>query len=306
MADEQLEKREPQAPPKDPVADRSMSGLLMVFSIFLIVTLIWALYDEVYGQRPWKAYQKDFVQLYSKYLEKIKPSQKEQEQTIRDSDDYRKLDDAAKAADGEAAPRLKEIQARVDIIDRQLADISPQFQDLRARVAALQYKEDTTDSDSAKASIRKQIEDVKARPLGVEIHKDASSDQADEKQMNFGQLQDMYNGLQNEKGQLISETIEVGKKSSDLKKERDAYFQQHLEGLSDQQVGGLIDKMKKFDYDIKQINLPESGVVDRCESCHAGIREPLTLTAKDMGGKSAFVSHPYKDLLTIHDPDRFG
>jgi len=76
MADEQLEKREPQAPPKDPIADRSMSGLLMVFSIFLIVTLIWALYDEVYGQRPWKSYQKEFVQLYSQYLEKIKPTQR--------------------------------------------------------------------------------------------------------------------------------------------------------------------------------------------------------------------------------------
>jgi len=137
MADEQLEKREAQAPPKDPIADRSMSGLLMVFSIFLIVTLIWALYDEVYGQRPWKAYQKDFVQLYSTYLRKIKPGQKEQEQAIRDSDDYRKLDEEAKAADAETAPRLKEIQARTDVIDRQLGDISPKFQDLRAKIAAL-------------------------------------------------------------------------------------------------------------------------------------------------------------------------
>src|SRR5215471_21137866 len=179
MADEQLEKREPQAPPKDPIADRSMSALLMVFSIFLIVTLIWALYDEVYGQRPWKAYQKDFVQAYSRYLEKIKPNQKEQEQAIRDSDDYRKLDDSAKSADDEAAPRLKEIAARTAVIDTQLADISPKFQDLRAKIAALQYKDDTTESDSGKQSIRKQIEDVKSEPVSLEIHKDATSDQVD-------------------------------------------------------------------------------------------------------------------------------
>src|SRR5262245_48769659 len=306
MADEQLEKREPQAPPKDPIADRSMSGLLMVFSIFLIVTLIWALYDEVYGQRPWKAYQKDFVQLYSTYLGKIKPGQKEQEQAIRDSEDYRKLDDDSKAADAEAAPRLKEIQARVDVIDRQLGDISPPFQDLRAKIAALQYKDDTTDSAGGKQSIKKQIENVKTEPLTVEIHRDATSDDGDTKKMNFAQLQDLYNGLQTEKGNLITESIAAGKKAADLKKERDHYFQQHLEGLSDQQVGGLLDKMKKFDYDIKQINLPESGVVDRCESCHTGVREPLVLTAKDMSGRREFVSHPDKDLLKIHDPERFG
>src|SRR5262249_58814345 len=103
--------------------------------------------------------------------------------------------------------------------------------------------------------------------------RDATSDELDKKKMNFTQLQEIYTSLQNEKGQLISEQIEVGKKSADLKKERDHYVQQHLDGLSDQQVGGLLDKIKKFDYDIKQINLPESGVVDRCESCHSGVRE---------------------------------
>ena len=46
--------------------------------------------------------------------------------------------------------------------------------------------------------------------------------------------------------------------------------------------------------------------MDRCESCHLGIREPVALTAADMGGERVFVSHPNKTLLTIHDPERFG
>src|SRR5262249_6817198 len=248
----------------------SMSGLLMVFSIFLIVTLIWALYDEVYGQRPWKSYQKEFVQLYSQYLEKIKPTQSEQEQAIRDSDEYKKMDDEANAAESAATPRLKEIAARISIIDAQLADVSPPFQDLRAKIAALQYKEDVTESAGGKDSIRTQIEEVKAEQSTVNVHRDATSDETDARKVNFAQLQDVYTGLQKEKTQLVNEQIEVGKKSAELKKERDHYFAQHLDGLSNQQVGGLLDKMKRFDYDIKQINLPESGVVDRCESCHTG------------------------------------
>ena len=58
--------------------------------------------------------------------------------------------------------------------------------------------------------------------------------------------------------------------------------------------------------DIRQINNPDAGIVDRCESCHTGIREPVVITAKDMGGKAVFVSHPEPELLQLHDPEKFG
>jgi len=60
--------------------------------------------------------------------------------------------------------------------------------------------------------------------------------------------------------------------------------------------------------------VPDANIVDRCESCHIGIREPvkLTATAMSLKGKKpddyahAFTSHPEPDLLKIHDPDKFG
>ena len=64
-----------------------------------------------------------------------------------------------------------------------------------------------------------------------------------------------------------------------------------------------------------QINVAEANIVDRCESCHMGIREPVKLTAASMspkGGRSptstpqAFTSHPEPELLKTHDPDKFG
>ena len=63
-----------------------------------------------------------------------------------------------------------------------------------------------------------------------------------------------------------------------------------------------------------QINVADANIVDRCESCHMGIREPLKLTAASMTPKGekkpdeyaqAFVSHPEPGLLKIHDPDKF-
>ena len=47
-------------------------------------------------------------------------------------------------------------------------------------------------------------------------------------------------------------------------------------------------------------------LVDRCESCHLGTREPVSLTKASMGGEAVFTSHPNKELLKIHDPEKFG
>ena len=64
-----------------------------------------------------------------------------------------------------------------------------------------------------------------------------------------------------------------------------------------------------------QINVADANIVDRCESCHMGTREPLKITAAAMTAKGekkpdeyakAFVSHPEPELLQIHDPDKFG
>jgi len=37
----------------------------------------------------------------------------------------------------------------------------------------------------------------------------------------------------------------------------------------------LQDKTEAWTPKILQINVPEANIVDRCESCHMGIREPV-------------------------------
>ena len=45
----------------------------------------WALYDEVYGIRPWKTYQAKFVKAYSKYLKSAEGGETALEQQIKNS-----------------------------------------------------------------------------------------------------------------------------------------------------------------------------------------------------------------------------
>ena len=47
---------------KDPVVHSSLSKPLFISSALLVLSMVWGLYDEVYGIRPWKGYQARFVE----------------------------------------------------------------------------------------------------------------------------------------------------------------------------------------------------------------------------------------------------
>jgi len=84
--------------------------------------------------------------------------------------------------------------------------------------------------------------------------------------------------------------------------------------LTPSQLTNLQNGVEAWTPKIRQINVSEhsadiiredsSNIVDRCESCHMGIREPVKLTAAAMSlpGKKpdeyarAFTSHPEPDL----------
>jgi cytochrome c1 len=280
-----------------------MSGPLVLFSLIMIATLMWALFDEVFGQRPWKNYQSEFVDAYSEHLEKIQPDQRKAEEQVRQSDKYRELDQAVKDEEEAARGELSGLTRDVSLVDRQISDITEPFQNVRAWIAAKTYSLELA-GESRRASIRKEIEDKKDEKVDVSVHQADGS--VKDEEPTFRQLEARYSELSNEKARLTARTIELLKPQTEARKKRDDYLQSNLTGLSAQQVGGLIDKTQKFDFKIRQIHVAEGDLVDRCESCHLGVREPVNLTAADMGGEAAFVSHPNRDLLKIHDPERFG
>jgi mono/diheme cytochrome c family protein len=123
---------------------------------------------------------------------------------------------------------------------------------------------------------------------------------------NFPQIEEEFNQLQARKAELVRRRAEIVRPASELRAKLDAYMQENMTGLTEAQIEGLLNKTKNFNVEIKQIHVKSVDLVDRCESCHLGIREPLTLTKADMGGEAAFTSHPSKELLQIHDPENFG
>ncbi len=55
-------------PEQDPITSKSYAAHYLIATMILIVTLFWALWDEAWGQRPWKGFQDQFKTRYSALL----------------------------------------------------------------------------------------------------------------------------------------------------------------------------------------------------------------------------------------------
>ncbi len=138
----------------DPVTGSSLSGPLLVCSILLFVSLLWGLYDELIGERPWKRYQSQFVHLYTVYLKKLGPRQAAAEKAIRSSAEYRAMEARANQAEKAVAKRVAEIERELSHVHGLQAVVKDPFQDARARMAALTYELDHTAGASGKRTAR--------------------------------------------------------------------------------------------------------------------------------------------------------
>ena len=294
-----------QGAPPDPIADRSLSGPILIFVGRMCISLAWARYDELVVERPWKAYQEQFVKRYTAFLKKLEPRQAASEKAIFASAEFRNIEQDLKAAERQSASRVTAIEHQLHGVREQLAVIKDPFQDARARIASLTYDLDHA-SGSGKESLRREIEELKKQQFRVDFPTDTGTPSVKSGAISFDEMERLFGQLKTREAQLVAQQADVTKAARDLRTKRSEYLNDHLTGLNRQQIEGLRRKMDTFVVEVKQIHVEDAGLVERCESCHLGVREPVLLTAADMGGVRAFVSHPDKALLTIHDPDRFG
>jgi cytochrome c2 len=296
-------------PEQDPITTKSYALHYTIAIVVLIGTLLWAMWDEAYGQRPWKRYQRAFQERYISFLKQARSQSADAEKDLQNNPAFRALDDAYQSAYKSAQPKIKDINQQLAGKSADIMAVQSVFTDKRAYVNALTYEIETTDSAGGKASQQKDLDKYKAQQFEVQ-YPDGTR-----KKYNFQQLEETYNELKNEKGRLGGELGDLLKPINEAKLARDTWIKEHMVSLTPDALRGLQNKTAEWDPQIVQINVAEANIVDRCESCHMGTREPVRLTAALMtpkGRKSAdeyglaFTSHPEPDLLKVHDPDKFG
>ena len=310
-----LARKDPDVPQDDPIVTWSSSGWMLVSALLMTISIAWALYDEALGQRPWKGMQREFVARYTRYLDSIKSKAGRSESEIKESAEYQALDAEAKAAREEIDPEYREIDGNVKRIQKKLDAITDPFQNQRGRLTVINYNIETAEG-SAKERYRNQANAKRQEKVEVELPQDDGTTKTEE--FDYAGLETLYNNLRDEKAKLLGRQADLLKKPSELAKKRDAYMRDQLIGLGPAALDGLKNKVANYDYSIlgHQISVGAYEIVDRCEACHAGIREPLTIKASDMApdgpGKTpdswarAFVSHPNREILQVHNPEKFG
>ena len=313
---ESLVKRDQDLPPEDPIVSRSTSGWMLVSALLLTISIAWALYDEAFGQRPWKGMQKEFVARYTRYLDSIKANAGKSEAEIRESPEYQQLAMEEESARQAIEPQVKEIEGKVRLIQRKLDAITDPFQNQRGQLTVINYNIETAEGD-AKDRYRRRAEAKRQEIVEVELPSDDGKS-VEEKRFNYAELEALYERLREEKAAHLGEQAKLLKTPSDLAKKRDDYLKNQLIGLGPTAIEGLKNKAANYDYSIlgHQISVGAYDIVDRCEVCHAGIREPLNIKASDMApdgpGKEpdslarAFVSHPNREIFQVHSPEKFG
>jgi len=295
-------------PEQDPITSKSYAGHYAIAMILLVATLFWALWDEAWGQRPWKAFQEHWKTRYSAFLDTSRSKSAASEKEVESNPDYATLSAAWKKATEDSAPQAAEARKKLDDASARLLAVQSVFTDRRAYVNALTYELETSTSASDKASKQREIDAYKAELATVEFP-DGSR-----KKFTFQQLEETYNDIRNERTKLSLDLGDVLKPVTAARAKMDEYVSDHMVDLTPAQIEGLKKKTTDWDPKIVQINVAEANIVDRCESCHMGAREPLKITEAAMtpkGGKAdeyaaAFVSHPEPELLKIHDPEKFG
>ena len=296
-------------PEQDPITGKSYAIHYLIATVILIGTLFWALYDEAWGQRPWKAFQDQWKDRYSAFLNTATSKSAKSEQSVEQDPQYAALKQDYEKAYQESKAKGDEARKKLDDASARLLAVQSVFTDRRAYVNALTYELETSTSDSAKASKKKDIDSYKAEQATVEFP------DGTKQKFTFPQLEEKYNEIRDERTKLSLELGDVLKPVTAARAKMDEYVSDHMVDLTPAQIAGLKKKTADWDPTIVQINVAEANIVDRCESCHMGTREPLKITEAAMTAKGqkkpdeyalAFVSHPEPELLQIHDPDRFG
>jgi cbb3-type cytochrome oxidase cytochrome c subunit len=307
-------------PEDDPVVSTSYAPHYVVAVLVLIATLFWALWDEDFGQRPWKAFQNEWKVRYSAFLNSARSQSATSEKEVESSAEYQALKKSYDDAFQAASPKIKELNEKLRGLSAAILAIQDgpmHFTDRRAYVTAATYAIETS-SESSKPGEKKALEEYKAKTTTLTMPDGSSHTYT------YDELEKAYNGLKDERTQLTGELGELIKPVNEAKAKMDDYVSDHMVSLTPSQLANLENAVEAWTPKIRQINVNEhnptleredsSNIVDRCESCHMGIREPVKLTVAAMTPKGqkpdeysrAFTTHQDADILKTHDPEKFG
>jgi hypothetical protein len=139
-------------PEQDPITGKSYAIHYLIATVILIGTLFWALYDEAWGQRPWKEFQDEWKDRYSAFLNTARSKSATSEKDVEQNPEYAALKQAYEKTYEDSKGKAADARKAVDDASARLLAVQSVFTDRRAYVNAISYEIETSTSASSKAS----------------------------------------------------------------------------------------------------------------------------------------------------------
>jgi cytochrome c2 len=301
-------------------------SLVVLISVFiLMITVAWSLYAEFFGLRPWRDYQRTFVDSYETYLNKQIAQENKLEAQVESAPEYKQLMASLASAEAAAKPLDDQIAQQLALLEQQRAAMTPSFQDARGKVGALiyQYEIVPASDKSSKDSHLKDVNEAKKGPWTVQWPLEGGK--IEERKYDYDQINQLFTDLMAQKADLVTRQGDNDQPVKDAQDKVNDYMKRSLPGMSVAALEGLRNSMNTFIVDLRQINvnptgtminyLGGAGLVDRCQSCHIAMDPQVvpitaTLTRADLGFAKShdapFTTHPDPDLFTYHPLEKFG
>src|SRR4030095_10737053 len=215
----------------DPIVTKSLAPHYVVATVLLIATLFWALWDESFGQRPWKRFQREWKGRYTDFLKTAHSNSSNSQREVETNTEYQALKQAYDSANQSAAPRARELNEKLRDLSARILAVQNVFTDRRAYVSALTYDIET--STSSKESKQRTLGRYKEQETTVEFPG------GNKQNYKYDDLERVYNELKEERTRLSAELGEVIKPVNEHKEKLDAYLADHMVDLTSSQLAGL-------------------------------------------------------------------
>ena len=321
--------------PKDPIQTHSLSKPIFIATGVLLFAFGLAMWDEFFWRRPYKEYQKDFSVYYYNYLTNILPGQEVKLREVQDSDEYRELSARRDAAKTQADPAIEEVAEVVDgLLTPNIKKTTDTFKIIRSKLAAKTYRYEIRPEDdkAGKDELWAEMEAIKKGPYSIELLdtdrlRDVMSGVNDLRTsgLSYADMAKLFKDLKDVKGTFERRRAEVAAPVQSAERAMAEYVSKNMAGPHPTTIKQLLAKADDGKLgptasstgNILQIHVKDIDWVDRCEACHAGMREPIEMPADVLAKTNqyngltpeeavAFTSHPNPDLLAIHSPEEFG
>jgi len=275
---------------------KSRSVVFLLSTLALLVTGIWAVWNDNISRRPWKLFQHEFRNLE---YERAQQALAAEHARLEADPKYQELTAQVAQArvsleQGESAQQIAARRADLDALAKRLAIV-----DLDLRFVKSELEEAWYEYDHAKET-GLDVTAPRARVDELEAHRVKTQQEFNELNREQARLEGEIKELQAGVKSIEDQIAEAATERTKLEQKLDALVVLKAGPVQMLQVP-RIEQIVLEEFDRNAYNQPVARV-DRCVSCHIGIDKP---GFDDQ--PNPFKTHPDRErLLAKHPPDRFG